>query len=165
METVPEGQRLPAQVSLNAYSWTNTFEDKHGSTFFVPYSVTAIFPNSGKVEGGTEVLVIGTGFKQSEDLAPRCRFGTPSNYAITNGQVISYNKMICNSPPIIPLQKYEALPVEVPFSIAFNNDEFEPYTETHHRFRYYNVPKVTTITPIEVEVGYITEVYSLIDPK
>lgn len=68
MDTVPEGQRLPAQVSLNAYSWTKTNDDKQGSTFFVPYSVSATFPNAGKIEGGTEVFVIGTGFKMGDDI-------------------------------------------------------------------------------------------------
>lgn len=56
------------------------------------------------------------------------------------------------------LKKNEALPIEMPFSVALTQDEYEPFTETHHRFRYYKVPKVTTIYPEEVEVGFITEV-------
>jgi len=60
--------------------------------------------------------------------------------------------------------KTENLPLEIPFSIALTHDQFEPFTETHHRFRYYNVPRVTNIEPQEVEVGYITEVVVKIDP-
>jgi len=44
METVAEGDRLPARVALNSYSWTETVEDESGSTFFVPYSVSVIYP-------------------------------------------------------------------------------------------------------------------------
>lgn len=84
----------------------------------MPYSTSAIFPNSGKVEGGTEVLVIGSGFVKNADFLPRCRFGTPTNYAITEAQIISYNKLSCKSPPIFKLKKTEILPIEVPFSIA-----------------------------------------------
>lgn len=46
METIPEGERLPARVALNSYSWTETFENEEtgGSTYFVPYTVTVIYP-------------------------------------------------------------------------------------------------------------------------
>lgn len=85
---------------MNGYSWTKPVDKPTGSTYFVPYSVSAIFPNSGKVEGGTEILIIGSGFVKKDDFQPRCRFGTPTNYAITEGQIISYNKMMCLSPPV-----------------------------------------------------------------
>jgi hypothetical protein len=109
----------------------------------VPYTVSGIFPSSGKVEGGTEILIVGSGFETKPDYAPRCRFGTPSNYAITEAQLVSYNKMVCLTPPLFKYIKTENLPLEVPFSIALTHDQFEPFTETHHRFRYYNVPRVT----------------------
>lgn len=100
METVSANKKLSAQVALNGYSWTKPVDKPTGSTYFVPYSVSAIFPNSGKVEGGTEVLIIGSGFVKKDDFQPRCRFGTPTNYAITEAQIISYNKMMCLSPPV-----------------------------------------------------------------
>lgn len=131
----------------------------------MPYTVTASFPNSGKAEGGTEVLIIGSGFVERDGFAPRCRFGTPTNYKIVEAQVISYNKMVCISPPVIDFKPTQDLPLEVPFSVALTQDEFEPFTETHHRFRYYNVPKITTIDPIEVDVGFITEIQVRIDEK
>ncbi len=77
MDQVTEGERLSAQLALNGYSWTQTNDNEQGSTFFVPYSVNAIFPNSGSILGDTEVLVIGSGFTQNQDFQPRCRFGTP----------------------------------------------------------------------------------------
>ena len=44
METVPEGDRLPARVALNSYSWTDTVDEETGSTFFVPYTIFVIYP-------------------------------------------------------------------------------------------------------------------------
>lgn len=177
MEQVGENQRLSAQVALNGYSWTATNDqpEESGSTFFVPYSVNAIFPNSGRVTGNTEVLIIGSGFVEDETYTPRCRFGTANNYAITEAQIISYHKMVCMSPPMPALNAMgsrslasefgESLPLEIPFSIAMTQDQFEPFTETHHRFRYYKSPVVSEITPNEVSVGLITEVLVTIDPS
>lgn len=44
METVEEGERLPAQAALNSYSWTDLSENEEGSTYFVPYSAFVIYP-------------------------------------------------------------------------------------------------------------------------
>ena len=57
---VDEGFTLPATVSLNSYSWVDTNQT------FVPYGVTAIYPNAGPYNGGTDVLIVGKGF--TEDL-------------------------------------------------------------------------------------------------
>ena len=165
MDQVADGQRLPAQVALNGVSWTatNDHPDDTGSTFFVPYSVNAIFPNSGRVTGDSEVLIIGSGFVDDELFQPRCRFGTPHNYAITEAQIVSYNKLVCKSPPMPAIKQPETLPIEMPFSVALTQDNFDPWTETHHRFRYYKSPIITTIFPAEVEVGLITEILATID--
>ena len=95
MESVAEGQRLSAQVALNGYSWTSSTDD----TSFVPYSVNAIFPTSGPTAGGSEVIVLGSGFVNDAQNSPRCRFGTPSNYAIVEAVILSYNKLTCTAPP------------------------------------------------------------------
>lgn len=73
--------------------------------------------------------------------------------------------MVCMTPPMPKHKNSEGQPSEVPFSIALTQDEFEPFTETHHRFRYYTVPRISEIHPTEVEVGFITEITVLIDPK
>ena len=84
MEKVEEGERLTAQVALNSYSWSATNDDPNdtGSTFYVPYSINAMFPASGPSTGGSEILVIGSGFTSEGENQPRCRFGGPGNYAI-----------------------------------------------------------------------------------
>ena len=67
METVPEGEKLPARVALNSYSWTDTNDNEEtGSTFFVPYTVTVIYPQDGPVTGGTDILIQGSGFIEND---------------------------------------------------------------------------------------------------
>ena len=102
MIEVIEGQKLSAQVALNDYSWTSTNDDSGntGSTFFVPYGISAIFPNSGSSAGGSEVIVIGSGFVNSDTNSPRCRFGTPSKNVVVKAEILSYNKISCVAPPI-----------------------------------------------------------------
>jgi hypothetical protein len=46
----------------------------------------------------------------------------------------------------------------VPFSIALTNDEYDPWTETSHKFRFYVQPILIKCEPCEVDVGTITEV-------
>jgi len=106
MIEVIEGQKLSAQVALNDYSWTTTNDDmgNTGSTFFVPYSISAIFPNSGSSTGGSEVVVIGSGFVSSDTNSPRCRFGTPSKNMVVKAEILSYNKISCVAPPVFALK-------------------------------------------------------------
>jgi hypothetical protein len=70
IETVGEGELLPASLALNSYSWTKNDEDyadcqsrqdgdaeercKH---YYVPYSVSQILPASGPTVGGSEVII------------------------------------------------------------------------------------------------------------
>ena len=162
MEQVEEDQRLPAQVALNGYSWTKTVDntnlddeyDISGSTFFVPYTVQSIIPASGFATGGNEVLVIGSGFQkfsEDDDIQPRCRFGTPSSYSITEAQVISFNKIVCLSPPSDTfIGANKAMPHSVPFAVAFTHDSYDPWTYTHHEFMYYHSPIIDSIEPTEV---------------
>lgn len=67
IETVPEGERLPAQAALNSYSWSALNDDitDTGYTFFVPYTVMSISPASGPSQGGTDVIIQGRGFVES----------------------------------------------------------------------------------------------------
>ena len=90
---VDEGQSLPATLALNSYSWIESNQT------FVPYGVTAIYPNSGPILGNTDVLIIGKGFNEELADKARCRFGVNSNYAIVQAEVLSYDKLMCRSPP------------------------------------------------------------------
>jgi hypothetical protein len=83
-------------------------------------------------------MVSGKGFVDEEGNTARCRFGTPANYAIVDAQIISYEKLVCKAPSEFKLVPPAAFPEDVPFSIAFTSDEYDPYTETSHKFRFYD---------------------------
>jgi hypothetical protein len=51
-----------------------------------------------------------------------------------------------------------AFPLDVPISIAFTSDEYDPWTETSHKFRLYDQPVLIKCDPSEVDIGTITEV-------
>ena len=84
MELVNEGEYLTAQLALNKYSWTNLTN----STYFLPYGIEQIYPNSGPTTGVTDVIIQGKGFVDEEGDTARCRFGTPANYAIVEAQIL-----------------------------------------------------------------------------
>jgi len=94
-----------------------------------------------------------------EGVTPRCRFGTPANYAIVEAEILSYSRLACRTPESLPLTPTAALPRDVPISVAISGDEFNPWTSTFHKFRFYEQPVVEKIEPDEVEVGRIVEVY------
>lgn len=94
-----------------------------------------------------------------EGVTPRCRFGTPANYAIVEAEILSYSRLACRTPESLPLTPTAALPRDVPLSVAISGDEFNPWTSTFHKFRFYEQPVVEKVEPDEVEVGRIVEVY------
>jgi len=96
--------------------------------------------------------------KLSDTANARCRFGTPANYAIVDAQVLSYERLICRAPQDFTLKEGLKFPLDVPFSIAFANDAYDPWTDTSHKFRFYEQPLVVRSDPAEVEVGTISEV-------
>mmetsp|Transcript_9900 Transcript_9900/g.16638 ORF Transcript_9900/g.16638 Transcript_9900/m.16638 type:complete len:203 (-) Transcript_9900:105-713(-) len=52
-----------------------------------------------------------------------------------------------------------ALPRDLPISIALSGDEFNPWTKSTHRIRFYEQPIIERIQPTEIDVGKIDEVY------
>lgn len=139
---------------MNSYSWTAL----NNLTYFLPYGIDNIYPNSGPTTGVTDVIIQGKGFVDEEGNTARCRFGTPANYAIVDAQILSYERLACKAPSEYKLTPPSTFPEDVPFSIAFTSDENEPWTETSHKFRFYDQPALVKSDPLEVEVGTITEV-------
>lgn len=84
------------------------------------------------------MFVSGKGFVDEEGGTARCRFGTPANYAIVEAQIISYDKIVCNAPSDFQLTSPAAFPHDVPLAIALTSDEYDPWTETYHKFRIYD---------------------------
>jgi len=141
-------------VSLNSYSFTELSDD----TYYRPYGVLHIQPNSGPVGGLTTVMVQGKGFISEEGVTPRCRFGTPANYAIVEAEILSYTRLACRSPENIPMTPTSSLPRDIPFSVAISGDEFNPWTRTVHKFRVYEQPLLDKVEPEESDVSRLQEV-------
>jgi len=66
--------------------------------------------------------------------------------------------LVCKAPNEFKLELPSAFPHDVPFSIAFTSDEYDPWTQTSHKFRIYEEPQIIRSEPSEVEVGTISEI-------
>lgn len=155
-------------MALNSYSWStpNDDIDETGYTYYVPYTIQTIFPSSGPLLGGTEILVQGRGFTPQGNDIPRCRFGTPANYIIVEADVLSYYRVMCRTPEdTFKNDTFSYMPADLPFSVALSADSYEPWTQTSHKFRFYRQPSITKIEPMRVEVGKIVEVTITIDKE
>ena len=155
---VEEGESLLVSAALNSYSWAP-------STFSMqPYGIFELYPNSGPILQNTNVLVTGKGFENELKDQARCKFGTEENYAIVEAQVLDNEHLICKSP-----SEELALPdgadqtLSLPFSVAFQEDLYFPYTEGPIKYRLYKQPVLTDIDPAEAAVGKLTEVYITAD--
>ena len=121
---VDEGQSLPVSVALNSYSWAKS------EFTFQPYGIVDMYPTSGPVGENTNVIVVGKGFNNDLQESARCKFGTDDNYQIVEAQVLDDEHMICKSPSqSLSLPDGVSEEVNVPFSIAFQDDIYYPYTE------------------------------------
>lgn len=162
MDLVNEGEALPASLSLNSYSWVG---GKDQQLAFVPYGVTGVFPSSGPYDGFTDILITGKGF--SEEIAPRarCRFGVDANYAIVDAEVVDYTKLVCRSPSDFKVPVGSDETISVPIGVSFNDEEFKPWTEDLHRFRFYKQPTIVEAIPDEITIGKMAEVYVFTDEE
>ena len=129
----------------------------------MPYGITGLYPNSGPYSGNTDILITGKGFTEDLEENAKCRFGYNSNYAIVDAEILAYDKLICKSPPDMNLQALYGTDVSVPIGIAFQEEEFEPWTMSTHRFRFYQSPYIVRADPDEIDVGRMAEVYIFAD--
>ena len=116
-------------------------------------------PSSIPLGASTTLIVSGKGFVAEEGVTPRCRFGTPADYAISEAEIMSYSRLACRAPESLPGTPTSSLPRDVPFAIALSGDEFAPWTASIHRMIFYSQPVVETVEPSEIDVGRITSVY------
>jgi len=151
---VEQGESLQVSAALNSYSWAPS------EFSYQPYGLTGIYPNSGPVGGDTNILVTGKGFDNDLKDDARCKFGTDDNYAIVSAQVLDNEHLICKAPSEeISLPDGVEQDLSLPFSIAFQEDIYYPYTEGAQKFHLYNAPILTELDPIEAQVGKLQEVY------
>ena len=101
----------------------------------------------------------GEGFVSEDNVTPRCRFGTSADYAIVEAEILSYSRLACRTPDSLGSTPTSALPRDVPFSIALSGDEFAPWTQSSHKFRFYAQPKLQATDVEEVNIGNLLPVY------
>ena len=127
---------------------------------YVPYGVMSIFPESGPIDGYTDIFVTGKGFTENIASKAKCRFGVDGNYAIVDAEVLDYTKLVCRSPPAdFKLQSDDGSTISVPFSISFNDPEMKPWTIDFHRFRYYKPAVNAFAVPDEIQIRKKAEIY------
>ena len=140
---------FPVQIALNNISFT----EPNDRTRIIPYSVNEISPSSGPIEGGTIINVKGSGFNPEKTI--RCRFGVPGYFAITEGTYVDYNHITCPSPSNYQLPPRGMLPFSVPFGVAMEDDDYNPFTETSHFFSFYSQPEIKSISEKEVKTNQV----------
>ncbi|PCJ22443.1 MAG: hypothetical protein COA94_09070 [Rickettsiales bacterium] len=67
--------------------------------------------------------------------------------------------MICKSPRSYSLPPTGQIPFSLPFGVAFNEDEFRPWTHSGHMYRFYDQPRLSKAVPYEVNLNEVSEVY------
>ena len=95
------------------------------------------------------------------ELPPISRLQRLKSYVIQNllTFTIAYERMVCKAPVDFKPSFPGTYPTDVPIAIALTNDENDPWTETSHKFRFYEQPPIVKCDPCEVDVGSIREVY------
>jgi len=151
---IEEGESLLVTVALNTYSWA-------ASDFsMLPYGISAIYPNMGPVGASTNILVTGKGFDNDLRENGRCKFGTEDHYIIVEANVLDNEHLMCRSPAdVFNLPEGASEQISVPFSIAFQEDLYYPFTQSGEKYRMYHQPKLDDAFPKEVHVGRLSEVY------
>ena len=145
-------------LALNSYSWAPS------DFSFQPYGISNLYPSAGPISENTNIMVTGKGFDNEMKAFARCKFGTDDNYVVVEAQVLDNEHLICKSPPegiSLPDDADEA--ISMPFSVAFQEDIYYPYTEGPQKFRLYRHPALVDVYPTETQVGKLTEVYVYAD--
>jgi len=149
---IERNQSLNFSVALNNYSFT----PESYALNFTPYGIISIEPSSGPIIGGTEILVRGAGFTNTKNI--RCKFGVLGYYQYTFGKYIDCNHIVCSSPENFVLPSPGQLPFSVPFSIALNDDDFNPWTDSTHFYTFYENPNLNSVSPAQGKTSESTEV-------
>ena len=99
-------KHLPGKVGFSVTNGGQRKEIGNSKfTFVSDISITAIFPSSGSIEGGTKVHIYGS-FTSLHTLgfSPKCKFGTAG---VVEGVLVSQNEIYCISPPAAVLETVE----------------------------------------------------------
>ncbi len=116
------------EVTLNNQQYT---DDNVPYFYYKPPQVFDCEPREGPTKGGTEVIVLGTNFKDHKNIT--CKFGNK----LTHGVRLSESEIRCTSPAV-------ERPGYVPLTISY---EGERYSSTSVKYLYYETPELTGILP------------------
>lgn len=73
---------------------------------------------------------------------------------------MSYTRLACRVPETLgDGTKMTAMPRDFPFSVALSGDEFDPWTQSSHKFRMYRQPGLGSVDPTEAAVGNVMPVF------
>jgi len=129
-------RQTKVEISLNNQQFT---DDNQIYSYYKPPYVFDMEPRQGPTQGGTNVTLVGTNFK--EGIPFKCKFGDH----ITEGHYISSSKVSCIAPR-------NGKAEYVPLSIAFEKDL---WSSGQAKYLYYNQPQVSRIEPsCGPETGY-----------
>jgi hypothetical protein len=78
---------------------------------------------------------------------------------VVPADILEYEKLLCRTPPGFTYPTTSELPVSVPVSISLSDKEiYNPWTESPHRFVFYQPPKIVAVEPEEIEIGVTKEI-------
>ena len=124
---------------LSIYGAIDSFSNGELFTFYSTQTLTSIHPSNGFFEGGEDVLVTGSFFRNTTTLS--CFFGdVPSPQTVW----ISDTSLMCTSP--FPQDKVAAAPRSVNVTVTNNGADFtngSRVTEYHYIHR----PDAATVEP------------------
>ena len=122
------------QVALNKVSYTN----KTSATRMDIFQVTSMTPQSGVLEGGTQVIyfifllpykplqVHIEGINFPANSVPLCQFGVKRRSEITYGKLLTPQQILCTAPSV-DLPAVADYPLEVMFALNFNDTSYSKY--------------------------------------
>lgn len=148
-------------AALNSYSWVDS------SFALDTYGIDGMYPNMAPVQKSTNIYVTGKGFNNDMSDKARCRFGKEGHYTVVEGQVLDNEHMFCQLPAGQIPYPNGAKPsgVIMPFAIAFQDEQFHPYTGGEWSFRLYQQPLLVEASPSTVTAGRTTKVFVKADPS
>jgi hypothetical protein len=83
-----------------------------------------------------------------------------SHYIIVEANILDNEHLVCKSPAdAFGLPDGASEQISVPFSIAFQEDLYYPFTQSGEKYRMYRQPKLDSASPDTVQVGRLQEVF------
>ena len=128
-------------VSSNGIDWVGGLQ----LTYEAERTVESIYPTNGRLEGGTEVVISGTGFQSvnnpgDEHLTPFCNFGSIE----VSATVISATEVSCVSPAFT--ESGGAVNVSVIMRVPFTKRRVD-FTGAMLTFTYRSTPTIVSVEP------------------